>query len=401
MIEKQILKSLLKTSTYHLISVLLDEDMFDGDLVLVYNTIVDAHKKYTTDLDIAWVKELLHTKYPAMSVSRSKGIAILCDDIAHEGDIPDDLLADLVRSMNTKLKARRIAAEAIKVVNGESDSLTTILSALDDIEREEVDGSGRIDPVKFDLDGFLKGTSIEGLHRFRLQTFRDNVYGAGPGNFIIVFGRPESGKTGWAAYETAGWIMNGLKVAYFGNEEPAFRTYLRIVCSALEVDVDHLRANKKEAEKSFALYSDNLSMFDCVGLSIDFIDLWAKEHKPDIIVCDQLDKVTIKQRYARTDEELGAKYNMAREIAKRRGCVFMGVTQASADGEGLAQIDFSMMAGSKTAKAAEADLVIGIGHNSSIHDNFVRQLNVSKNKINGWHGAVVCNIDPRRTMYIP
>ena len=53
-----------------------------------------------------------------------------------------------------------------------------------------------------------------------------------------------------------------------------------------------------------------------------------------------------------------------------------------------------MMENSKTGKAAEADLIVGIGNKfSNDPNNNMRILNVSKNKITGWHGAPSCVID--------
>ena len=53
-----------------------------------------------------------------------------------------------------------------------------------------------------------------------------------------------------------------------------------------------------------------------------------------------------------------------------------------------------MMENSKTGKAAEADLIIGIGSNTMTDPtNVARILNVSKNKITGWHGDPSVVID--------
>ena len=53
-----------------------------------------------------------------------------------------------------------------------------------------------------------------------------------------------------------------------------------------------------------------------------------------------------------------------------------------------------MMENSKTGKAAEADLIIGIGSNTMTDPtNVTRILNVSKNKITGWHGDPSVVID--------
>ena len=52
-----------------------------------------------------------------------------------------------------------------------------------------------------------------------------------------------------------------------------------------------------------------------------------------------------------------------------------------------------MMENSKTGKAAEADLIIGIGRNTGVDtENRNRTLNISKNKITGYHGEPGCVI---------
>ena len=59
-----------------------------------------------------------------------------------------------------------------------------------------------------------------------------------------------------------------------------------------------------------------------------------------------------------------------------------------------------MMENSKTGKAAEADLIIGIGSNTTADPtNNARVLNVSKNKITGWHGDPSCIIDRYTSRY--
>jgi hypothetical protein len=62
-----------------------------------------------------------------------------------------------------------------------------------------------------------------------------------------------------------------------------------------------------------------------------------------------------------------------------------------------------MMEGSKIGKAAETDLVIGIGKydeaNSGEPDP-LRFLYVGKNKLNGWHGAITCKLEGEVSRYV-
>ena len=118
-------------------------------------------------------------------------------------------------------------------------------------------------------------------------------------------------------------------------------------------------------------------------------------------IVDQLDKVHVPGNFARTDEKLRAIYTGAREIAKRRKCCVIAISQASADASGKLDITFDMMENSKTGKAAEADVIIGVGFRNKLDiDQDLRSLAVSKNKITGWHGMITCKIIPELSRYV-
>ena len=173
-----------------------------------------------------------------------------------------------------------------------------------------------------------------------------------------------------------------------------------MICSTFEVDVMTVEQNKEKYKKEFEEYSKNLFVYNCVGMNINEVDIWAAEFEPDVIVLDQLDKFYTNDTYSRDDLRLGSLYTHAREIAKRRNCLMYAVSQCSADGDGLAAIDFSMLAGAKTSKGAEADVVIGIGSTSHLQeDNKYRQFNLSKNKINGWHGSVTAVLEAEKAIF--
>ena len=57
-----------------------------------------------------------------------------------------------------------------------------------------------------------------------------------------------------------------------------------------------------------------------------------------------------------------------------------------------------MMEGSRTGKAAEADLMILIAKNPAVEgkeqtEDGLRHLNIVKNKLSGWHGKITCKMD--------
>jgi len=118
------------------------------------------------------------------------------------------------------------------------------------------------------------------------------------------------------------------------------------------------------------------------------------------LIIDQLDKVNVNGNFARTDEKLRSIYTKFREICKRHKLFGIGISQASADAEERTHVTYAMMENSKTGKAAEADLIIGIGKNDiTNNDDTRRYLTISKNKLSGFHGNIVCNLDTKRNRY--
>ena len=72
------------------------------------------------------------------------------------------------------------------------------------------------------------------------------------------------------------------------------------------------------------------------------------------------------------------------------------MSQANYEAHGRSEIDYSMLDSSRTGKAGEADIIIGIG--VAEEENY-RTIKVSKNKVNGWHGSIVMYMDRERVLY--
>ena len=401
--NKKLLKCILNYAFYQTCYDKLHEDLFDHDEKLVYKVIKYGHEKYKTNLDEDMVRKLYDVLYAASTTANTRSIATILDDIKHTAIIPDDMAHDIIIDAYRKRSAEELADAALKVWNGEDKTFANIrkifIEKIENVQEIPV----AYEEVEFDLPTLLAQSSSEGLYPFRLTTLANRIPGMGPGNFGITFARPNLGKSAFLLYEAVGHILAGRKVAYFGNEEPANRLYLRLLCSLMQQDAEWIRNNQATTISEFSPLKNNLRMMDCVGMDITDVETWAHRNKPDVIIMDQLDKFNIRGSFQRTDEKLGEVYTYAREIAKRNKCVVWGACQASAEAEGMRILNYSMMAGSKTAKAAEADIIIGIGRNEMIQgsDGNLRTINICKNKINGEHTPVECSLDSNTVMFLP
>ena len=198
-----------------------------------------------------------------------------------------------------------------------------------------------------------------------------------------------------------GFATQGAKVCALINEEPAIRTQMRLINAHTGMKFNEIKENPVKAGGMWEKIKNNIQILDTVDWTLEKIDSYLAKEKPDVLVIDQLDKVHIDGTFSRGDEKLRAIYTGAREIAKRRDCSLIGISQASADASGKWDMTFDMMENSRTGKAAEADLIIGIGYkpNSEYSNESDRSLSISKNKITGWHGKIMVKIEPGLSRY--
>ena len=90
-------------------------------------------------------------------------------------------------------------------------------------------------------------------------------------------------------------------------------------------------------------------------------------------------------------------------LAKKYNCAIIWMSQLSAEAEGKINVNQSMLEGSKTGKAAEADLMLLISKNPEIEgqdsNDPQRHIRLAKNKLTGWHGTVHVALDVERGIY--
>lgn len=395
MIEKQMIKLMLNKNFYTQYKSTISPTIFSGDISSLYDTIQKAHTRYKDNLKIDELYTL-HTGVfnPALTRAAKEKFNELLIDIKEVEEPNKEIAKDIMRILYDRDLAQRIAVEATEIFNGKEANFSEISSMIDR-HKSGIDDD-KIPAVTNNITEVINLLDVTTKWKFNIPVLKENVGGIGDGNLMIAFARPETGKTAfWVSLCTGpnGFAAQGAKVHAFINEEPAIRTQMRAISCYTGMTRDEIVQDKEVTQEIWGEIKDNISMFDTVDWSIEDIDAHCEKHKPDIIVIDQLDKINITGTYARTDEKLRQVYTSVREIAKRRECAIIAISQASAEAHNRNSISFNQMENSKTGKAAEADLIIGIGRNSNTDtENKIRTLCVSKNKINGYHGEPVCTI---------
>ena len=368
----------------------------------MYETIRRAHEDSDNDLSINEVSTLHMEVYnPAPTRAKKENFDELVDEIKGL-ELPSEKIANnIIRSLFKRRVAQNIAQLATNIYNGDDLDFSEIKKHLDTSFDDE-DGE-EYEYVTDNIGNLIEKLKDNTKWKFNLAPLKEAVHGVGEGNLVIVLARPEAGKTAFWVNLVAGidgFASQGAKVCALINEEPAIRTQMRLINAHTGLTMDEIRADIEQANQKWAEVRQNINILDTVDWSLDDVDDFVQKEKPDILVIDQLDKVGVTGNFARTDEKLRAIYTGAREVAKRNDCCVIAISQASADGQGKFDLTFDMMEGSKTGKAAEADVIIGVGHRDKMDtDERVRSLAISKNKITGWHGLKNCIIIPELSRY--
>ena len=400
--EKELIRLLLNKKFYTKNKSKLAKEFFTNGTGELYETIQHAHEDSDSDLSISEVSSLHMDVYnPATTRAKRENFDALVKEIK-ELDLPNESIAtNIIRALYKRRIANKIAVLATEIYNGKDSDFSEIKKELE-VSFDDTD-KDVYEYITSDVDSLIEKLKDNTKWKFNLGGLKENVNGVGEGNLVIIFARPESGKTAFWINLVAGidgFASQGAKVCALINEEPAIRTQMRLINAHAGMTFDEIRADMTTAKEKWTEVKHNINILDTVDWSLDEVDEFVQKEKPDILIIDQLDKVNVKGNFARTDEKLRAVYTGAREIAKRNNCCVVAISQASADGHGKFELSFDMMEGSKTGKAAEADVIIGVGFRDKVDtDQNVRGLYISKNKITGWHGQIVCTIIPELSRY--
>ena len=401
MIEKQLLTLCLKKDFYKEHRNKLSKSLFTNGVGNFFETIQKAHDEYDTDLSLDELSVLHTEKYnPALTRASRHNFSELITELRDEEEPNENVIGDIIESLHRRNMAHKIAVMATDIYNGKSEDFNQIKNILDNPQIIEESNDEK---VTSNVDELLDLIDVTTKWNFNLQSLQEQVSGIGEGNLAIFFARPETGKTAfWVSLvaNEGGFASQGAKIVALINEEPAVRTQMRLINAHTGMTREEIKDNTSKASELWSEINGNISLLDTVDWNLDDVNKYLETHKTDILIIDQLDKVNVSGTFARTDEKLRAIYTGARELAKRHNICVIALSQASADGHNKLNLSFDMMENSKTGKAAEADLIIGIGKRETGNPNEpMRQLNISKNKINGVHAEVNAFISPQLSRY--
>lgn len=229
--------------------------------------------------------------------------------------------------------------------------------------------------------------------------------GALPGHHIVVFGRPEIGKSTVSINMVAGFLHYGQRPLYIGNEDNinVLKSRVRNRLSDMtpaEVEKDPARANRLAADKA----KDNLRMIHLHRGRPSDIEREIEAFEPTVLIIDQIRNLEAKgdsltQKLERNAIEV-------RRLLSTYGLVGVSITQAYAGDHNRPPkvwLDMDDIESSRTGLPGQADLIVGISGSTDMIARNQRALSLPKNKLSsepGAHEGVIVEIDKQRAKVI-
>lgn len=265
------------------------------------------------------------------------------------------------------------------------------LTSLDDLTEqglEVYEGINLSDlvAVEYDPDSLIK------LYPQSLNDRLDG--GAKRGHHIVVFARPEAGKTAFCVNLTAGIARQGFKVLYFINEDRPQDIILRLVSNLsgltkYQIQQEPSRAQELAINHGFS----NIIVVSCSPGTPAQIEEYIEKYQPDAIIIDQLRNLKVRADNRVNQLEYAA--TAARTIGKKWNVLVVSVTQAGDSAEGKAVLDMGDVDFSNTGIPSQADVMVGIGYDATMDAEGLRTLSLPKNKISGVHESWPVRLTPQ------
>jgi hypothetical protein len=381
--------------------------LFGTDNRKIKKAIDNAMDKYGRSVVPEEIEALFLSDNPTMTTAQKQSFQHLFSQIKKEHPLGSDVAQEVLSKLFQSVVGTDIAELGFEYVNGTQASLESLRKLLEQYNDNFLPDLN-VEWDDMDIDTLLAKNDLEARWTFNIPTLGRQVEGINAGHLIEIGARPNTGKTSFHASLIAspqGLASQGANCIILCNEEGSHRVGARYLTAATGMTMRQIKNNPAKARDLYSPVKERIKIKDATGRDMSWVESVCKTYKPDVVLLDMGDKFARQAGFARPDEALKANAIHARMIAKQYNCAMFYMSQLSAEAEGKVLLNQSMMEGSRTGKAAEADLMLLIAKNPMRQEDdpniedLQRHINVVKNKLSGWHGVVTCELDYRTGRY--
>jgi len=379
--------------------------LFSKDVRKIKQSIDSAMERYERTVTPDEIEALFMANNPTLTTAQKQAYSSLFNNIKREQPMGSDVAQEVLSKLFQKVIGEEIATLGCDYVDGMQTSLDPLRQILEQYG-DDFTPSAKVEWDDIDIETLLARNDLEARWTFNIPSLTRKVEGVNAGHLIEVGARPNTGKTSFHASLIAspgGFAHQGANCIILCNEEGYHRVGARYLTAATGMTMQEIKKNPSKARDLYAPVKERIKIKDATGRDMAWVESICKAYKPDVVLLDMGDKFARTGGYARPDEALKANAIHARMIAKQHECAVFYMSQLSAEAEGKIVLNQSMMEGSRTGKAAEADLMVLIAKNPPVQgqdeEDIERHLNIVKNKLTGWHGSVHCQLEYQTARY--
>lgn len=316
---------------------------------------------------------------------------------AAQQDVPDEIESGLRGRLVAADTAYRMAHLLEKWQEGAELDLYSNMRELVESFEVQTDRKVKLPWVNPDINDLLRQEENDtGLH-FRLSCLNTSMRPLRSGDFGIIAGRPDKGKTTFCSSELTFMatqvqaLYPGRSILWMNNEGPGERIFSRLYQSALNLDIPGLIALQKQRPLREA-YAEAVGGDPDIIRVFNIHDFWnhevediIREVPPAVVLFDMVDNIRfggdVMNGGQRTDQLLETMYQWARVLAVKYDCITLATSQISADGDGIPYPTLSMLKDSKTGKQGAADFILTLGASNDPALTNSRFIGATKNKL--------------------
>ena len=353
-----------------------------------------------TVIDTAAFLPIFRAQHPKLNVDQSRAYEGIISSLAQDVDAAERsaiMLGMLELRMGTDL--------ANVLHKWDAGDVPNIHAAIRDIANSfEKDADVKVlDYITVDIDSLLDQRADDNGISPRLECLQTCMRDLRGGDFGIIGGRPDKGKTTFIASEItymAPQLPSDKTVLWLNNEGKGETIYLRLIQAALGMKLSEITAmrdsggNVSEAYAKVVGDLHRIRIVDIHGLDTYAVENLIRVNNPGIVVYDMIDKIRGFGEAARTDLGLELMYDWARELGVKYDLIGLATSQISNEGDGLQFPTLGMLKDSKTGKQGACDFMIMVGASNDPNLAGLRYIGMPKNKLRR-EGAAG---DPRATV---
>jgi len=332
---------------------------------------------YETDSSVSYVdvdviKDIIARKY-----AKASGIINSVLDNMENVSV-DNVVQEYIELKKDSLK-HELADRLL--TNEDYSDLMERLQTLDVIEEEDEHTLY----IGTDIEDILQATAPENLIKVSPASLNDNIDGGLiPGTQVAIYAPTEVGKSMLSLHMCCGFLRNGHRVLYCGNEDPSKSMLLRAWTNLTQMTKEEIRKDVKTARKrAYANGYDNLIFKELTPGSLREVRSLVEKYKPEIVFVDQMANMECRSSSKVEKNEILA--CGLRAMAKKYQFVSIIIHQASDDAYGRNILEKNHLYYSNVGVQGQMDLMIGIGMDASYAQQGYRMLCLTKNKLAGKH----------------